>query len=111
MGRIVCALCKFENNGRCVEKNATVKLNKRRACSFYQEDENKLNFVKKRQNELSLSQRPDWFWDRKEYVKERKRIAAEENAKGIAITNDQKHPLTGDLSRFIKSTVSEETKD
>jgi len=95
MERVTCALCKLESNKRCVKKNATVKLNKRRNCSFYEEDENKLNFVERKQG---------WFQLREGYIKEKKRKAAEKAAKKM---NDPKHPLTGDLSRFIKSTVSE----
>jgi len=96
MGRVTCAFCKSENNKRCIKKNAVVKLNKRRDCSFYEEDEDKLTFVERKQG---------WFQLREGYIKEKKRKAAEEAAKRMA---DPKHPLTGDLSRFVKSTVSKE---
>lgn len=99
MEKVTCATCKFESNKKCAKKNATVKLNKRRGCSFYQEDGDKLNFAEKKL---------EWFHFREKHIKKEKIKVAEEIAKRMA---DPKHPLTGDLSRFIKSTVSEEKEN
>ena len=106
MERVACALCRFENDRKCIKKNCKVKINKRRICSMYKEDEDKLEEMKKRRTSVSSVMRPSWFWDRKEYVKEKRKIAAEGQTRRTPNTNDPKHPLTGDLSRFIKSTVS-----
>jgi len=106
MEKVVCALCRFENNRRCMKKNCKVKINKKRICSMYEEDKNKLEAMKEKQTTISSTMRPSWFWDKKEYVKEKKKIAAEEQARRTPNTNDPKHPLTGDLSRFIKSTAT-----
>ena len=108
MEKVVCALCRFENNRRCVKKNCKVKINKKRICSMYEEDDNKLREMKESKTSIPSTTRPSWFWDRKEYVKEKRRIAAEELAKRTPNTSDPKHPLTGDLSRFVKSTAVDE---
>ena len=108
MKKVVCALCRFENNRRCVKKNCKVKINKRRICSMYEEDDNTLRKMKESKTSIPYTIRPSWFWDRKEYVKEKRRIKAEELAKRTPNTNDPKHPLTGDLSRFVKSTAVDE---
>jgi len=112
MEKVVCALCRFENNRRCVRKNCKVKINKKRICSMYEEDIGKLEVMEERKTDIPSTMRPSWFWDRKEYVKEKKRLAAEEQSRKTPNTNDSKHPLTGDLSRFVKSTaVKDENKD
>jgi hypothetical protein len=74
---------------------------------MYEEDESKLNDMKSRKSSLPSRMRPDWFWNRKEYIKEQKKQAVEDQLKRGAVTGDPAHPLTGDLSRF-KSTVTEE---
>jgi len=105
MEKVVCALCRFENDRRCIKKNCKVKINKKRICTMYEEDSNKLEEMKKSQKSIPSTIRPSWFWDRKEYVKEKRRRAAEEQARRTPNTSDPKHPLTGDLSRFVKSTA------
>jgi len=111
MEKVVCALCRFESNRRCIKKNCKVKINKKRICSMYEEDENKLEQMKKKQSNVSSVMRPSWFWDKKEYVKEKKRVAAEEQIRRSHSTNDPKHPLTGDLSRFVKSTATDKKEN
>lgn len=109
MSRVICAICHFEIDKKCIKKNMTVKLNKRRTCDMYEEDENKLRIINARKSDLPSSARPGWFWNRKEYVKEKKKQAAKEQMKKRIFSGDSEHPLTGNLDRF-KSTVSKGRK-
>lgn len=103
MDKVICAICHFEVNKKCIKKNSTVRLNKKRICGMYEEDEAKLKFINSRKTEISTSKRPSWFWDKKEYVKEKKKRAAEEHI----FSGNSEHPLTGNLDRF-KSTAGRE---
>lgn len=105
MDKVICAICHFEVNKKCIKKNSTVKLNKKRSCGMYEEDENKLKIINARKSDIPASKRPSWFWDRKEYVKEKKRQSARERV----FSGDSTHPLTGNLDRF-KSTVAKGRK-
>ena len=109
MEKVVCALCRFENNRKCIKKNAKVKINKSRICEFYKEDEDKLNAMKEKQarDKPRTLKRPKHYWDEAQIKKEKK----EEAKRQSVMTNDPKHPLTGDLSRFIKSTAAEKKDD
>jgi hypothetical protein len=123
MAKVRCRFCEFEQGGKCLKKkNATIKLNKKRACSNYQGSEEKIMEWAERRDMFKTESifRPDWLWDRKARRSERDRLVREEMmkqyqttaAQDITISNpsDSKHPVTGDLSRFIGSTV-EENKD
>jgi len=72
---------------------------------MYEEDIGKLEVVEERKTDIPSTMRPSWFWDRKEYIKEKRRLVAEEQSRKTPNTNDHNHPLTGDLSRFVKSTA------
>ena len=115
MEKVVCALCRLEDNRRCIKKNAKVKINKPRICPFYKEDENKLNMMKEKESRAMpmTIKRPDHYWDGAKIKEERKK-AREEEARRQSISstsNDPKHPLTGDLSRFVKSTATENSEE
>jgi hypothetical protein len=78
-------------------------------------------WAEKNQNSIKPESmlRPDWLWDRKARRKARDKIEKEslakyqttinEASKQAPIVNNQQHPVTGDLSRFLESTV--EKKD
>jgi len=108
MEKVVCALCRFENNRKCIKKNAKVKINKSRICQFYEEDENKLNVMKAKQDVARpmATRRPDYYWDAARMKEERRKAKEAEMRRQSAVSGDPKHPLTGDLSRF-KSTATE----
>jgi hypothetical protein len=115
-----CNLCSFEVDRRCIEKNSEVKVNKPRHCKLYKEDENKVIFMEdKRERGLTpIITRPDtidgenctYFWDGKKYKKIKTKAVDNQTYVPDAVfsTVDNKYPLTGDLSRFFKSTASEE---
>ncbi len=95
-----------------------MKTSKKRMCSIYKADAEKIkNWLSKRE-ELPSEVLPRWAWSRKDRRAERDRRAHEEMMKQIGTTADgeipmdvpknSKHPSTGDLSRFIGSTIEEE---
>jgi hypothetical protein len=106
MAKITCKFCRNEVKGICKVKGIGVKINKRRLCKEYQTD-----MVKVEEEEIRASlrskpavfERPDWFWDKKS----RPVIIEERQAEPSIFTGDPKHPLTGDLSKFFKSTVED----
>jgi len=115
MGKVRCRFCKFERDQRCgVKKNATVKVNKKRSCSNYQGDEDKIvAFVDRKQNSSKpkATTKPDWWWSRKARRAERdKAVQREMDQYQTTAEPSKEHPLTGDLSRFTKP-VPQETID
>jgi len=115
--KVRCKFCKFEQQRKCMQKNVTMKVNKKRMCSTYQADEEKITEWLSRRQELPSEVMPRWAWSRKARRAERARMIREEMMKNIGTTADQdlqmsgpadpKHPMTGDLSRFVGSTVEE----
>jgi uncharacterized protein YnzC (UPF0291/DUF896 family) len=116
INKVSCATCKFIVGHVCTKKKVGIKLSTLRRCFFYEEDSAKVNAFIENEKEKELNKpevmtRPDWFWDRKKYLKEIKEQAKKEQAQketplsAYLSNNDDKHPLTGDLSRFIKSTA------
>ena len=112
MAKARCKFCKFEEQSKCsVKKGATVKRNKKRSCLDYQIDEDKvLNFLDSKQN-IKTTMRPDWLWSRKDRKAARaKAVKQEMDQYQTTASPSKEHPLTGDLSRFIKP-VPQETID
>ena len=114
MDKVLCSFCRFENNRRCIKKNSKVSINKKRLCDAYEDDDDKLRRLAERKLKASkptVYMRPDWYWDRKNFIKKMKQEqAAKEESQPSVFTGDPEHPLTGDLSRFFKSTVGDEEK-
>jgi len=115
--KVRCKFCKFEQQRKCMQKNVTMKVNKKRMCSIYKADEEKIKDWLSRREDLPTEVLPKWAWSRKDRRAERDRMAHEEMMKRIGTTadggaqapvvRDQKHPSTGDLSKFIGSTIEE----
>lgn len=115
MGKIQCKFCKFESNTRCVVKKTSVKINKHRICEAYKVDVARVEDAAAdgiRTPKIPKTFRPDWFWDKK------KRRAARDAAlhKELEMrqpirSTDNKHPLTGDLSRFVSSVEDSGTNE
>jgi hypothetical protein len=109
---VMCAMCQFEVAKICSKNKIGVSIKKKRSCAFYQEDESKVSVMVARRltaPKPEVSFRPDWYWDRAErrrLMKEAQRQEEEKKANSV-FTGDPAHPLTGDLSRFVKSTVGE----
>jgi len=117
--RVVCKLCQFEKDRKCgKKKNLNVKLNKRRACQLFEMSQEKAEAIMDRVLKTPRPQvfmRPDWIWDktaRKNYFKGLDQVesTATVDATVPSIATDPKHPLTGDLSRFmVQPAVPNET--
>jgi len=112
MSKVMCMFCKSEIEGRCVKKSNKVHIKKKRLCNLYEDDDAKIQSIAERKLKFSKPKsyfRPDWYWDRKNFIKKMKKAEAEKAALNPSIfTGNKEHPLTGDLSRFFKSTVGEE---
>ena len=114
MAKVRCRFCEFEEDQKCeAKKGAKVKVNKKRSCSAYKPNEEKiLDFLARKENSSKpkVTMRPDWLWSRKERRAERDRLARQEMERyQTTAAPDKDHPLTGDLSRFNKSVPKETT--
>jgi hypothetical protein len=98
METVQCKFCVFVNQNRCTKKKAKVKPNKKRTCKIY-----KANEMAVRASEEKAANKPK-VMTQSPWMK-----AGQSKAGGSErlLTGDPKHPLTGDLSRFVKSTVSD----
>ena len=119
MAKVRCKFCKFEQQRKCMKKNhANVGLNKKRVCSTYVIDAEKVGAWADRKQISSkpeVTLRPDWLWSRKERREVRDKINKEALAKyqatideapqQVSTTTVPSHPVTGDLGRFLESTV------
>ncbi len=117
MAKVRCKFCKFEYQRRCMsKKNTTIIINKKRVCNSYVIDEKKvMEWAEKRQNSSKpeIMLRPDWLWDRKARRKERDKASKEAMAQYKTTIEDptthvpktigSKHPVTGDLNRFLET--------
>lgn len=115
MAKVRCRFCKFEKDSKCeAKKNATVRINKKRACSQYKGDEDKIVAFVERKQDSSKPQsilRPDWWWSRKARRAERDKMVQKEMEQyQTTAAPSKEHPLTGDLSRFT-ADVPKETVD
>ena len=102
MAKVRCRFCEFEKDQKCsIKKGMKVKGNKRRACSSYKPNEDKiLGFLDSKQD-IKFTTRPDGWWSRDARRAERKRaVSAEMEQYQTTAVPDSKHPTTGDLSRF-----------
>ena len=121
--KVVCNLCEFEEKGLCIKKKRRrVKLNKKRQCNVYIQDDNKVNeLVEKRQNAKPIPSvfRPEWWHDRKAYKNKLKELDKEKRRREAEMQPEPKkmpiesvkRALTGDdFSRF-KSTAAGAVKD
>lgn len=109
---VMCCMCLFEVGGVCSKKKVKVGINKKRSCQFYTDDKIKIDTIVEKR--LSSSKptvvfRPDWYWDRKKYIKKLKEDQRKlEELKPPEFKRNFANPLTGDLSRFYSSTVSDD---
>ena len=112
MAKVRCRFCEFEEDQKCTaKKGSKVKVNKKRSCQFYKPDEVKLlNFLTDKQNSTKpkVTMRPDGWWSRDARRSERdKSIKREMDQYQTTAAPGNKHPLTGDLSKFTKSVPQE----
>jgi hypothetical protein len=114
MAKVRCRFCEFEESQKCkVKKNTKVKINKKRVCSVYNPNEEKiLDFLERRENSSKpqVVTRPDWWWSKKARRAERDRVAKlEMDQYQTTAAFSKEHPLTGDLSRFIQPTIKDKS--
>lgn len=96
--KIKCAHCSKEKNGKCTVKKVTINKNKSRNCDLYEHDESK---VKYRQVLPSYPAAADTLG------KTKQRHGTLVKQKVVQNTGDtQKHPVTGDLTRFKSSATN-----
>lgn len=105
--KVTCAICKNEVNKKCVaKKNSSVALNKRRRCDLFILEAEKVKTKQILKTVRMTYEEKEAL--RKEY-KEQLRIykeAAKQAKSAPKFPGSAKHPLTGDLSRFV-STVED----
>ena len=110
---VMCCMCKFEVESKCTKKKSIgVHINKKRICDNYKEDDVKVaEIITKRLTSPrpEVIFRPDWYYDRKKIRRQLREEQRKLEESPSVFTNDPAHPLTGDLSRFFKSTVGEES--
>jgi hypothetical protein len=109
--KIVCFVCANQTGGFCSFKKTKMKLNKRRLCDKFKYDITKVKI----KHPVPTIKRSDDYWRKDELKKQRKQeleVLKKEvkEAKGIQMlgAGNSKHPLTGDLSRFITTANTPE---
>jgi len=88
MAKVRCRYCEYEDAGKCIKKKSTVKLNKRRNCVFYKGNEQKIAESK------IIVEKADTAVKSTDLNKI--------NMSQFGTTANVQHPLTGDLSKFVK---------
>jgi len=118
MAKVKCRVCANENKGICTIKKIGIKLNKDRLCEAYVYDEKKMKAKQTIPSiYISYSDREEarkkGKLERAEIRKMAKEQPADKVAKNLGLipqrTVDPKHPLTGDLSRFVSSATKDTT--
>lgn len=116
MAKVKCRVCANEDKGVCKIKKIGIKLNKDRLCNAYIYDEKKM---KAKQTIPSIyvsysdreEARKKGKLERAEVRKMAQEKPADKAARNLGLipqrTVDQKHPLTGDLSRFVSSATKD----
>jgi len=102
----ICGHCVNEDSGRCVVKNVKVKLNKKRRCVSFSLDETKISNNVNDIPVTRISYRE--MEENRKRAKENLKVLKQSIKEGdVSKYADNKHPLTGDLSRF-KTTASDD---
>lgn len=101
--KVMCGTCVNYVSNTCSIKKIAVKAKKKRVCDKYVHDESKEH----KKQPIPSTKRPDWFWltrsEKKKLIK-----SVLERAKETPEKKDEKHPMTGDLSRFTTTASTEE---
>ena len=115
MAKVKCSVCANEEASFCKIKKVKVHINKKRLCKAYVYDENKL---KKKQDiktiRIPYSEQEEFRKEAKKKRKELRALLKQQKINKFAekefikTSNERlntKHPLTGDLSRFVSSST------
>jgi len=114
--KVRCGVCSNEKVGFCSIKKTRIKPNKSRKCTAYVYDESK---VKTRQSIPSIKFGYNEHREQKQLMKEernalkvaKKQLSLDstfDEQSAADFAGNQKHPLTGDLSRFTTTAVKNE---
>ena len=87
MAKVRCRYCRYEDARRCTKKKTIIKLNKRRNCVFYESDKQKIVESKVVAEKATVIKSTD---------------LDKVNTAQFSTTANLQHPLTGDLSRFVR---------
>ena len=103
--KVTCAICKNEEGKKCiVKKGATVAMNKRRRCDKFVLEATK---VKAKQIlktvRLTYQEKEALRQHYKDELKQYRNAVKEAKTGRVPQTGSEKHPLTGDLSRFTST--------
>ena len=122
MAKVRCNVCSNEMSGVCQVKNSRIKINKSRNCKAYIYDEDKIKVKEdiptikvgyKQQQENRLRMKEE-IKELKEKMKnglskkEAQDLGLVQGGSSVVPTGDAKHPMTGDLSRFITTASNKE---
>lgn len=110
--KVVCAVCANEDDRKCLVKKSRVSVNKRRRCVQFILEPSKVK-AKQIIKTVKMGHKETEAL-RKEYKEQLKQFKAQAKQRGLTnktpMAGDSKHPLTGDLSRFI-STAGQGRRD
>lgn len=114
--KVRCSVCEAYYNKFCTTKRVMVSANKKRSCDKFVYDKNKVkNNVPIPTTRVTFAEKEALRDEHKEELKElKKRI--EENSGKMSIrpafnSNNIKHPITGDLSRFTTTGSKDEADE
>lgn len=107
--KVRCAHCSEcdDINSYCFLKKNKISLNKKRYCKLYKHDETKV----KEKKEIPSQKVPSWNLKssiRKQEVEKLEKLRAELARQEQMQTQSSNHPITGDLSRFKTTGVSQD---
>ena len=134
MGKVKCGICSNEVGGFCKIKKSSVRLNKSRRCEAFVLDKARLSTKEKIPvTRLGYAEMEENRKRLKAELKElRKALKAKPNqgtaqdlglvssdvapgykqtTSGLVVPTSTKHPLTGDLSRFVTSASKSNDED
>ena len=113
MSVVRCSVCKKFTGIHCeVKKGKKVKPNKSRVCDLFDFDETKVKIHKK----IPTTRLDPLYWENKnkfkkimkeEALRVKQQEQDEKDRRVPSYIQDNAHPLTGDLSRFVSSASGE----
>jgi len=103
LGKVKCRVCENEKGGFCKVKKTKVKTNKARHCDAFIMEMSKVKVSVKPESIM----RPDWYWDKKEYLK----MVKEQMAKEKALEEAREKGLINDKPDILSKFRSSATKD
>lgn len=104
VGKVKCRVCSNEEAGFCNVKKTAVKLNKARHCEAFIMAPDKIKVSIKPKSVM----RPDWYWNKKEYIKFVKEEFAKQQAAEEAARVRKESLAKPDVLSNFRSTATKE---